>query len=291
MADVREVLAICVNWNGREVLGDALESLLAGDLVPSRILVVDNASTDGSADCLPAPVEVIRLSQNLGYGAAINRAWEKTPDARRPADYYLIMNNDVVVARDTLTRLVEFAASAGPGIFGPRILTRPDPNRLDMAWGSLTWSHVLTRFEGKGAPADRWTEPRRVELLQGSFLLMDARVVRDVGPFDERFFMYHEEVDFLYRAAAKGYLSYYCPSATITHEGAHSTRRAPELKVYWTRRNTVLFMRKHRAAGLAWARYFVTLGASLGYNLLSLRWRRAAVILKAVRDGFGMKLK
>ena len=290
MAAIPEVLAICVNWNGREVLSAALESLLAGDLVPSRIIVVDNASTDGSADCLPPQVEVIKLAENTGYGAAINRAWERTRSAEPQPDYYLLMNNDVFVERDTLARLVNFAVGAGPGIFGPRILMRSDPRRLDMAWGRLNWSHVLTRFEGKGAPADRWVEPRAVELLQGSFLLIDARVAREVGSFDERFFMYHEEVDYLYRAAAKGYRSYYCPSAVITHEGTHSTRRSPELKLYWTRRNTVLFLRKHRATGLQWARYFATLSASLGYNLLSLRRRRAGVIFRGARDGFRMRL-
>jgi N-acetylglucosaminyl-diphospho-decaprenol L-rhamnosyltransferase len=287
-ADAR-VLAICVNWNGRGVLGGALEALLGGDLIPSQTVVVDNASTDGSVDRLPAGVELIRLPQNVGYGAAINRIWEQTRTGARPApDYYLLLNNDVFVTRETLRRLVAFAAGAGPGIYGPKILNRRDPQRLDMAWGALTWTHVLARFVGKGAPGDRWTGPRRVELLQGSILLMDAVVVDAVGLFDERFFMYHEEVDYLYRAAGKGYAAYFCPDAEALHEGAHSTRGTPELKIYWTRRNTVYFLRKHRATAWRWFRFFVTLAASLGYNLVLLRWRRAATIVRGIRDGFAM---
>ncbi len=290
MAADADVLAICVNWNGNEVLGPAVEALLASTYRPLHVVVVDNASTDNSLQAVPPDAEIVRMEENRGYGAAINRIWQEVQSGCRPRPrYYLLLNNDVLVDPAMIARLAGFAAGKEPAVYGPKILQWHQPDRLDMAWGHLRWHHVLADFTGKqAADGPGWDVVRDVEVLQGSALLLDTSVVDSVGLFDEQFFMYHEEVDFLYRARLKGCRSYYCPFAKAFHWGAHSTRTRPLQKIYWTRRNAVYFLRKHRAGILRWPRFLATLAGSLGYNLLSLNWKRTRTIVSGVMAGFKM---
>lgn len=293
MADHREVLAVCVNWNGKEVLAETVQSLLSSSYPLLRLLVVDNASTDGSPDLVPPGCELLRLTENRGYGAAINRVLQETADGRRPEPaYYLILNNDLLLDPQAVSCLVSCAEERGPGIFGPKILQRERPDRLDMAWGELTYSHVLAKFRGKGAlDGPRWNMAGPVSLLQGSTLLVSPQVFRETGGFDEAFFMYHEEVDFESRARARGFPCYYCPQARVWHHSGHSTRHDPARKIFWTRRNTVYFLRRHNAGPGQWAFFFLTLFLSILYSLLSLRISRARTIVEAVQAGFRMPVR
>jgi GT2 family glycosyltransferase len=288
------VAAICVNWNGREVLPGTLDALLKSDYPPLEVLVVDNGSRDESASDLPEGVRLLSLNENRGYAAALNagvRWLTREESGEGDADYYFFLNNDVELAPDLVGKLVAFAEEKGPGIFGPKILTYEEPGRLDMAWGEVTWHHVLARYHGKGAPdGRRWNEVRQVQLLQGSALLVHRSVPRQIGSLDENFFMYHEEVDYLYRASLHGFPVYYCPFTEARHRGAHSTRETPLRKVEWLRRNTVYFLRKHRAGGHRWACFYLTLSGSLAYNLLRLRTARTRAIWRGVREGFAVPL-
>jgi GT2 family glycosyltransferase len=289
MAADADVLAICVNWNGKEVLGPAIQALLSSTYQPLRVLVADNGSSDGSVQTLPAQAEIVRIGENRGYGAAINRIWQEVQAGTRPRPhYYLLLNNDVLVDQEMIARLVGFAAEKSPAVYGPKILQWHHPDQLDMAWGCLRWNHVLVDFKGKQAPdGSDWNDIREVDVLQGSALLLDADVVDSVGFFDEQFFMYHEEVDFLYRARLKGFLSYYCPFAEAFHWGAHSTRTRPLQKTFWTRRNAVYFMRKHHARA-RWPYFWASLAGSIAFNMLSFKWRRTRTILSGVKAGFKM---
>jgi GT2 family glycosyltransferase len=292
MSSPQKVLAICVNWNGLEVLADALDSLSKSRGVQMKIVVVDNASTDESLNLVPPEIEVVKRDNNDGYAAAINsvvKPYYANPSAMGvpPPTYFLLVNNDLVFEPTSVQRLVEFADRKGPGIFGPRIVQHNRPDHLEAAWGELTWSHVLAHYEGEAEKVgSRWNREDPVSLLLGSVLLVHSSVFERVGFFDETFFMYHEEVDFLYRAQMAGIHTYFCNSCQVRHRGGHGTRQTPWKKIYWTRRNTVLFLRKHRASPAKWLYYLATLKMSLLYNILCLRWKRAAVILRGVRDGF-----
>lgn len=301
------VLAICVNWNGRDVLPDTLRSLLDSDYPELEILVVDNASTDGSAGLVPPQIKILRLPENRGYGAGLNAGIraatmrERFPlDDREPladargsdAHYVLLLNNDIVLEKTAVSRLVECAEKRGAAICGPKILLRDQPDRLEAAWGTVSWSHVLAHYRGKKAKdSARWNEVKEVQLLLGSVLLVSGKIIADVGNFDESFFMYHEEVDFLYRAGKKGYPAYYCPLARVFHKSGYATRETPLQKVFWTRRNAVYFLRKHRAGLHKWLFFYVTLVASLSYHLILFRFRRAILIWRAVREGFKIRVQ
>ena len=293
MSTHRKVLAVCVNWNGQQVLTDTLSALRQSHYESLDVVVVDNASTDGSLTLVPPSVRVLALDKNRGYAAALNAAIlesQESVDAggcrSEAPDYFYLLNNDIVVEPDGLGRLVQFAEEKGAGIYGPKILRHDDRTRLDAAWGRLDWSHVLCSYQGKGAADEpRWNLVKPVDLLLGCALLIHREIFAKVGLFDESFFMYHEEVDFLYRAAQMDYPIYYCPFAQAFHRGAHSTRQRPQQKTFWIRRNTVLFFKKHEVGTWRWVFFWFTLAASLIYNLLLLRWRRAYTIFEGVREG------
>lgn len=294
------VLAVCVNWNGREVLPRLLESLLADGYPSLEILVVDNASQDGSDRSLPDGVQSLRLAENRGYAGALNAALQPFISSSASASpsrttslprYFLLLNNDLILERGLIGKLVEFAESRQAGVCGPKILRHSQPQRLDAAWGKVNWSHVLARFEGKNRPdGPSWNQIKQVELLLGCALLVSRRAIEQVGLFDERFFMYHEEVDFLYRCRQKGISVYYCPFTHAFHRGAHSTRKLPHQKTFWLRRNSLLFLRKHRAGRAAWTWFCLTLAASLALNAATLRWRRASAILRGVSEGWRLPI-
>lgn len=286
MATHEKVLAVCVNWNGRDVLFETIESLLRSSYKRLDIVVVDNASTDDSTSLLPPQVDVVRLETNLGYGGAINSVVGPALTTES-ATHFLLLNNDLILAEDTLTRLLGYARDKGPGVFGPRIVRFDKPGQLEAAWGKVTWSHVLAKYYGKNARKtdSRWRQNREVELLLGSTLLVHGQVFKKVGLLDEKFFMYHEEVDFLYRARRSGFPVHYVPSAEVRHHGAHSTRKEPLRKTYWLRRNAVYFLRKHKASTLQWTYFWATTFLSLLYNMLSLRWPKVRTIWSALREG------
>ncbi|MEE8585228.1 MAG: glycosyltransferase family 2 protein [Acidobacteriota bacterium] len=299
MSSAPTVLAVCVNWNGREVLPDLLESLLLNGYPALQALVVDNASQDGSERLVPDGVQLLRLARNQGYAGALNAALQRffpvrntdPRDAPSCPDYFLLLNNDLVLERGLIGKLVEFAQKNQAGVCGPKIVRYSRPGRLEAAWGEVSWSHVLARYRGKNSPdGPRWNQAKQVELLLGCLLLVQRDVFEQVGLFDERFFMYHEEVDFLFRCRQQEIPVYYCPCAQARHRGAHSTRRLPLQKTFWLRRNTVLFLRKHGAGAKAWARFFATLAASLAFNCITLRWRRAGAILRGVKEGWKSRL-
>ena len=285
------VLAVVVNWNGRDVLPRTLEALGSTPCAKLEIAVVDNGSSDGSHALVPDTVRLVSLKENRGYGAGLNAVVrpaleEKEPDGKPAPDYFLLLNNDILVEPETIARLLEVAREKGPGVYGPKVLLQGSPDRLDAAWGRITWSHVHASFRGKGArDGRRFDRVRRVQLLMGCALLVHRRVFEETGLFDEAFFMYHEEVDFLFRAGRKGYPTYYCPAARVHHRRAHSTRDNPLQRVFWIRRNTVLFLRKHRAGAWAWGCWGKSLVLSLVWNVLLFRWRRVATIRRGVVAG------
>ena len=184
------VLAVCVNWNGQEVLSETLASLLKSDYPQLDLLVVDNASTDGSLDQIPSSVKTLRLAENRGYGSALNAAVRLVSDRQSAfqagslakPDYFLMLNNDMVLETEMVGELVQFAQRKGKGIFGPKILRYQEPNHLEAAWGRVDWSHVLAHYQGQGAPdGPQWSHPQSAQLILGSALLISREVFHEVA--------------------------------------------------------------------------------------------------------------
>ena len=201
-------------------------------------------------------------------------------------DYFLLLNNDILVEPETVSRLLELAREKGPGVYGPKVLLQDRAGPIGRRLGA---NHLESRplfLPGQGSPGPRAVRSR----FGGCNCCWDAPCwstggcSRTWGSSTSGYFMYHEEVDFLFRAGRRGYPCYYCPAARVHHRRAHSTRDKPLQRVFWVRRNTVLFLRKHRVG--TWRGVLgKTLVLSLVWNIVLLRWQRVAAIWRGVVAG------
>jgi GT2 family glycosyltransferase len=215
------VVAIVLNWCAEALTAACIRSLQASDYPALEILLVDNGSPDGSGERLheafPA-VSFLQTGRNLGYTGGNNRGIEWALERGR--DHVLILNNDTEVAPDAVSHLVAAASGSGrPGAVAPKILYYQATDRIWFAGGDLSKIRVLGFHRREGEP-DRAGEPgavERVSFLTGCCLLIPAEVVRDVGPLEESFFAYAEDVELSMRLKAAGYELLYQPRARVLH--------------------------------------------------------------------------
>lgn len=281
---------LIVNWNARDLLGRCLESLpvsAAEDLV-TEVWVVDNASTDGSADFLHSAfpeVCLIANSENLGFAAANNQAAMKASGR-----YLLLLNPDTEVLPGALSSLVAYAdAHPEIGVLGPRLLNR-DGSLQRSCWRSypgpsmalidalylwkVPWIPIARLSEYR---PDELVEPRDVDHLLGACLLIRREAWQDVGPLDEGYFLFLEETDWCWRAKRAGWRVVYYPHAAIIHHGQHSTRQYPARNLPHLYRSYCRFYRKHhpeRGLGLSALKAVIALASTLRIGLWAVRtWR------------------
>jgi GT2 family glycosyltransferase len=217
----------------------------------ARVIVIDNASSDGSVQVARAAdpgAEIVQTGRNLGYTAnnlGLGRA--ETP-------YALILNPDVELRPGALGALLDFAAAhPHAAAVGCRLLN-PDGSLQHSVFRfpSLTQAVVgffellpLDSVRNGRYPVESYDRPHRVEHALGACLLVRMSAVRQVGLLDPGFFMYFEETDWCYRARHAGWDVWYTPDATAVHQGGHSTRRDHEAMSVAFYRSQRRFYRKH----------------------------------------------
>lgn len=253
-------LSVCiVNWNTRDLLRECLASLLHFPPVNDEIeiIVVDNASADGSAEMVAAEfpkVVLIASAANLGYAEGNNLALQ-----RATGDALLLLNPDVVVHPESLTRAAEFAAShPGFGAFGGRLVGKdgktqpslrsfPDPGPV--LWEYLGFSRLFPKSRLFGAYRMTWFDyESAIEADQpmGSFLWISRAAYRAVGGLDPQFPIFFNEVDWCLRAKRDcGFPIYYTPDVVVTHYGGGSTRQVKASMVRESHRSLLRFYDKH----------------------------------------------
>jgi len=239
MADL-DLSVLIVSYNTRDLLRDCLRSVYeeTRDL-RFEVLVVDNASTDGSADMVAAEfpeVQLLRSSENLGFARANNRAAEHASGA-----YVLLLNPDTRVHDGALQRLVAFARRHPEhGLYGGRTLAADGEVDPSSCWGQPSLWSLLCFAAGLSTifKRSRWLDPeslgrwprdsvREVGVVTGCLCLAPRAVWDELGGFDDRYFMYGEDTDLSLRARRAGYRPVVTPDATVTHlVGASSARRA-----------------------------------------------------------------
>jgi GT2 family glycosyltransferase len=256
-----KVSVVIVNWNTCQLLVQCLRSLSKTSFTRQlEVIVVDNASIDSSCSVVERDfpdVILIRNSDNLGFCKATNQGMEVAS-----GNYLLLLNSDTVVEYDTIEKSVEFAEDNNEiGIIGCK-LTYPDGSfqgscfRFPGIWGSLSSSLWLSKFfpnsdifNGERYGNREWTEPKDVDCVMGSFMLIKRKVVEGIGFLDTDYFMYAEETDFCYRAKRTGWKIFYYPLVEIIHH--HSGSQKNWNDTAWAfgakQRGVFLFMYKWRS--------------------------------------------
>jgi GT2 family glycosyltransferase len=252
-----EVSFCVVNTNGRELLLRCLDAIAqerAALPFATEVLVLDNASTDGSAGAArnhPTVTEVVALEQRRGKGENDSALLQ-----RARGRYGLLLNEDSEL-RPGATAALHSALTAEPaaGAAGARLL-RPDGRVQPSAWRFPT---PLTALVGALFLHRRYTVQsrgrgtRRVDWAQSAALLVRREAARDVDWFDPQFFVYSDEVDFCRRLADAGWTTLWVPGAEAVHHEQLSTGPVPERRIVEMSRNRDRYMRKHHSAPAALA--------------------------------------
>jgi GT2 family glycosyltransferase len=245
------------NYNGRRWLSGCLDSVAAQTSAPAEVVVVDNGSRDGSAQEAAGRegVRVLELGENLGFAAAANRGLEAVS-----ADAVALVNTDVVLAPDWLERMTA-ALGTDTGSVACKMVDLADPGVLYDAGDVLRRDGVCEQ-RGRFQPDDgRFDAPGEVFAACAGAALYRRAAVRAVGGFDERLFLYLEDVDLGLRLRLAGWTCRYEPRAVARHAGEGS--EAPRSPAHWVQRNTLLIAARafpprwagpflYRQAGWAW---------------------------------------
>lgn len=222
-----DVSVIIVNWNARDYLLKCLGSLRSGlGSLEAEVIVVDNASSDGSAAAVRErfpEARVLEQSENLGFARANNIGMRESS-----GEYLCLVNSDVVVLDGCLEALRKFlgslprAALAGPRVLNPDGSLQRTCRRFPSLRGSLLSAIGL---DDRNYFSQEKTA--RVEALSGCLLMARRKAVDEIGMLDERFFFYAEDKDWCKRFHDAGYENWYCAEAEAIHYGGGSSALAP----------------------------------------------------------------
>lgn len=311
MAETVTLSIIIVNWNTRDLLATCLDSiersLFSGDGggagLETEIIVVDNGSTDGSAEMLRRDypgVRRIENRENIGFARANNQGL-----AASRGRYLLLLNTDAFLRGPALAQLVRFMDEhPDAGIIGPRLyfgdgtLQRSCyafPTLATEFYGAIGLDRLFPRSRLFGRYRLSYWDMRdvcEVDVVMGACLMARREVFEQIGGLDERFFMYSEEVDWCYRARQAGWRIYYVPQAEATHLWGGTSRTQPVQTVVQLYHSRLLFFRKHYGPVTA-AAYKVVLALACLVRLaaLPLGVLAAALVMLAGRTSAQARLR
>ncbi|MEA2573153.1 MAG: hypothetical protein QOH93_451 [Chloroflexia bacterium] len=266
-ADAPDISIIIVSWNTRDLLLQCLSSAQDPQVVGAlrlEIIVVDNASTDGSAEaaCSMRGVQAIALKRNLGYGRANNIGLD-----RATGRYLLILNADTILLPGSLRTLKEFAdRTPRAGIVSPRLLNEDGTvqesafrfpilamSAIDLfplpAWvpGRIRSWLTSSTLNGRYELAHTANEPRQIDHPLGAGMLLRREAYLQCGGFDPKIFMYSEEIDLAIRYARAGWECWQVPQSRVVHLGGMSTSQVPLAMQRELWRSRIYIYRKHRS--------------------------------------------
>lgn len=274
------IAVLIVNYNSGALLSRSLEALSRQTVRDFRVVVVDNASSDGSADDIESrsgSVALVRAGSNLGFAAGNNLALRHAGGAK----WIALLNPDAFPEPEWLEKLMQ-AVSAWPGFtfFGSRMLLADTPQLLD-GTGDVYHASGMAWRRHHGAPgaqvaieADEIFGPCAAAALYARATLDEA------GGFDERYFCYHEDVDLAFRLRLLGHRCRYVPAAVVHHVSSGITGRRSDFATYHGQRNLVWTYVKDMPGALFWL-----------FLPLHLLMNAAAVAICAARGQLGVALR
>ncbi|MBU8870467.1 MAG: glycosyltransferase family 2 protein [Gemmatimonadales bacterium] len=289
--DTSPLAVVVLNWNGRHDLEDCLRSLRDSGYVGLRVLMVDNGSEDDSVVWTRKhhpEVEIIETGQNLRWAGGNNVALRKLQEEKF-AGKILLLNNDTIVPQGSLERLVgAFDEDPEAWAATPRICYAHDPARVWYDGGRIGrysgWvrHHGIRQVAGKLEPG-----PRYVEYGTGCALLLDPRVLHEVGELDEQYFLYGEDADYSLRITEAGGRILHVPRALVLHKVSASLGANTPQKLRLRSRSHIRLLRQHWPPSRWLFLFFgqaVFLGGHSVYHLWHGRPEAAFAVLQGALD-------
>ncbi|HUR26417.1 MAG TPA: glycosyltransferase family 2 protein [Candidatus Thermoplasmatota archaeon] len=263
---------LVLNWNGWKETAQCLQSLQKLDHQDCRIIVIDNGSTDGSEKALRElfpQLTVLQTGSNLGFAGGMNQGIQHALSL--PVDHIWLLNNDIEVKLDCLSKMLLEMADPTVGAVGCVI------HDLDSRLTLLAWGGGIQR--SRFSHPTHLTRPGLPDYLTGASLLLRCSAARAVGLLDDRFFMYYEDFDYCLRLRASGYRLAVAPDATVWHR--EKARKDITGRLSWLDWGGLRIVAKHRR----WPR---TLAATItiarvANRLMRGEFRRARIAVSVWR--------
>jgi len=292
---------IIVNWNSGKQLYKCLRSIeatLLDGFKLSRVVIVDNASTDDSMDELgdiSLPLSIINNATNQGFGAACNQG-----SAVCDAHYLLFLNPDTKLFENSLTvplHFMEDETNQDVGICGIQLVDKDGnigktSSRFPSLLRFLVHTFGLNKFpemKMKGSNMAEWDHlsNKTVDQLIGAFFFVRRDVFNLLKGFDEQFFVYFEEVDFSLRAKQAGWKSTYLSDAQAFHQGGGTSQQVKASRLFYSLRSRLQYGFKHFSTGQAWLLVGVTMFVEpltrLVFCVIRRQWRSVMDTLSGYR--------
>lgn len=279
------VSVVIVNWNTRDMLRACLASLpWSSPALSVEAVVVDNGSTDGSREMVVAEFAQARLllnDDNLGFVKATNQGL-----AAATGDYLWLLNSDTEVQPGCLGRLVEvLGADPSVGAVAPKLLNSDGTYQFSAGVFPQVWLRMLpSQFEHRynlrqAARLDTAVTVVEADWLVGAALLTRRDVIEAVGPLDERYYMWWDDIDWGQKLRKGGYRRLYVPDAEVVHHGRQSGRKLEDWRLAEQLFDSeYTYLRLHAGRLVTWLIYLSRTLKALGRWCLPLRERDQAAV-------------
>lgn len=284
-----KVAIILLNWNQEADTSECLKSLAKIDHGNYEIVLVDNASRDGSADKIKNKfpnITLIKNPENLGFAEGNNVGLRYF--AGKEIDYFLLLNNDTIVKNDFLSKLVEAGENdPSAGVLGPKIYFFDHPDEIWFAGGYFNRITGKTYHRGLGEKdTGQYDSPVRADFVSGCAMLVRKNVMDQLKGLDPDYFFSHEDVDLCLRAGRLGAKIVYVPGSVVWHKFARAAGgRFSPLYVYYRVRNGLLLLKKNR---FPWHKLIYNLIVNpvkmLCFAIITGNFKGAFAVIRGVRD-------
>ncbi len=260
MNEFPKIFAVILNTNRREDTLACLESLYANHYPNLSVIVLDNASSDGSNQAISdqyPQTQLVPLTENLGYAGNNNIGIQHALDQQ--ADWVFVMNEDILLAPTALVNLIT-AVQDQPetGIVGPLVYHADEPDVIQSAGGVFSearWDAVHRGFNEKDE--GQYNARKYVDWISGCAIMVRRDAILQAGLIDPRFFYYWEETEWCKRIARHGWRVLFAPEAKIWHKGVQREYNPSPNVTYYAVRNRLLLLRLHQAPWQVWVRTWI----------------------------------
>ncbi len=290
------VAAVVLNYNGKDLTLETVESLLAMTYPACRVVVVDNASTDGSYEAVREAfpdVAQVRVEVNQGPASGMNAGLRYVLE--QGFDYALLLNNDIQVAPEMVTEMVA-VAERDPmiGVVGPKAYYFWDRERIWSAGGILRFKESVTRERGDGElDRGQWDRDEEVDYICGCAMLVRRSAIEATGLWDTTYTLGVEDADWCARMKQEGYSCWYAHRAKLWHKVGQSVGVYKPGRTFHTGRNMAIFVRKY-AGPWQWLTFALFYAASIPIAFLRElpkgNQMAAVMKLKGVLEGLRVPL-
>jgi len=283
-----KIVAIILNTNRKLDTLACIQSIEGNQYPNIQIVVLDNASMDGSVDAIKTRyphVSILELNENKGYAGNNNVGLEFA--IKLNPDWIFVMNEDIVLDKDALDEMMH-EANENPkaGIIGPLVYHFDEPEIIQSAGGSFTKNGDSIHISQNEKDSGQYEKPFEVPWISGCAIGVRLEAIQQAGLIDEHFFYYWEETDWCFRIKAFGWKSIVVPKAKIWHKGVQRNYLPSPNVTYYATRNRLLFNKKHHVSLLTWVKTIVELiRTALSWSILP-KWKHLHENRDALIQGF-----